>query len=52
MLGGFTPVDSNWVATSLGSATGMDFDPAGAGGSMTVNNATGDFSSLAPFPVT
>ena len=51
MLGGFTPVDSNWLATNLGSATGLDFDPSGTGGSMIVNAATGDFSTLAPFPV-
>jgi len=51
MLGGFTPVNSNWLATNLGSATGLDFDPSGTGGSMIVNSATGNFSTLSPFPV-
>lgn len=51
MLGGFTPVNSSWLATNLGSATGLDFDPSGNGGSMIVNSATGNFSTLSPFPV-
>jgi hypothetical protein len=51
MLGGFTAVDSGWMATSLNLATGLDFDPYGTGGSTSVNSATGDFTTLSPFPV-
>jgi hypothetical protein len=42
--GGFTPVDSGGTATSLGAAVGIDFDPAGPGGSMTTDQVTGTFA--------
>lgn len=47
--GGFTPVDSAWAATSLGSATGIDFDGGSGGGApdggtANVAQALGDLS--------
>jgi hypothetical protein len=39
LSGGFTPVDAVPLPTTLGAATGIDFD-----GSAAVNQATGDFS--------
>lgn len=44
MFGGFRPTGS----ATLGSATGLDFDPAGAGGAFIVANSgiTGSFSGI------
>lgn len=47
--GGFTPVDNAWAATTLGAATGVDFDGGAGGGApdggvANVAQATGDLS--------
>ena len=42
MGGNFAAVDRSWTATSIGSATGIDFDP----NMFIVNSATGSFSGV------
>ena len=45
--GGYTPLDASGNQTTLDLATAVDFDPAGAGGSLLVMQAgTDDLSSL------
>ena len=44
MGGNFIAVDSSWNSTSIGLASGIDFDP----NLFIVNNATGSFSGVSP----
>lgn len=44
--GTFVPTDSGGPTTDLSTASGFDFAPTGAGASMIVTGATGNFSSF------